>query len=88
MFLTSCDACGFECDACYVDGTWQFLCDLCDRIQRFELESRITVRDMSAADYLAEKMTALVAFESTMERARALLASIETNTARVNAARV
>lgn len=40
-FLTSCDICGFECDAVYVDSAWSFVCDLCRAVSDAELGARI-----------------------------------------------
>lgn len=89
--LTSCDRCGFDCDACFVSGAWEFLCDLCKAIEAAELEmivSRKEARTVTVTrtfheshEYMAEKTAALVAFESTMARARTLLASLARNTA-------
>lgn len=83
----TCDVCGFECDACYVDSAWQFLCDICKIIEAHALEARTFNRTSTESETYdewndrtreAHNVTARI-----FAKAYDILESIERNTARV-----
>lgn len=79
--VTTCDRCEFACEACYVSGAWEFLCDLCRAIEDAELEARTPrtiTRTMTAHEYASE---AMMAFDATVAALRSRLTIIATATA-------
>lgn len=79
--LTTCDTCGFACEAVWVGDLFEFSCDLCRTIAETETFTR--VRDETHAEWSERNAEADRIAREMFAPLDALLASIGRNTARV-----
>ncbi len=85
-YLTTCDRCGFDSEACYVSDTWDFTCDLCAAIEAHEnggISLRSETRTMTHTSTRNVDSDALTVaalsrdFDAALASVRAALARVE-----------